>query len=138
MSKTLTVDLKRVIAGPPAQVYKAWMDPKKPGGPWNHGKTLALDPKVGKPFYILMRQGVPHFGRFLALAAGKQLKHTWMSPYTRGQETTVTIDFKKHAQGTLLTLKHAGLSNDAYGKAHIEGWGYFLGQMEQRFKAKAR
>jgi uncharacterized protein YndB with AHSA1/START domain len=137
MSKTLTVNLKRVIAGPPAKVYAVWMDPKKEGSPWNHGKVLSLDAKLGKPFYILMRQGVPHFGRFLKLAKAKQLQHTWMSPYTRGQETTVTLDFKKHPQGTLLTLKHAGLSNDSYGRAHIDGWGYFVGLLEKRFKAKA-
>lgn len=58
---------------------------------------------------------------------------TTMSPFTRGQETTVTVDFKPYPQGTLMILKHTGLSNDAYGKAHIDGWGYFLGLMEKRF-----
>ena len=137
-TKTLTVDLKRVIHGAPAKVFDAWMDPKRAGSPWAHGKTLGLTAKAGAVFCIMMPGAGAHFGRILKLAKGKQLQHTWMSPYTRGQETTVTIDFKKHAEGTLMTLKHTGLSNDDFGKAHSDGWGYFLGAIEKRFKGKAR
>lgn len=136
--KTLTVDLKRVIAGAPAKVFQAWLDPKQPCNPWGYGKSVVMEPKVGKPFCILMGSAGAHFGRILKLAKGKQLQYTWMSQYTRGLETTVTVNFKKHAAGTLMTLRHTGLPNDDGGRGHADGWGYFLEMMEKAFHPKKR
>jgi uncharacterized protein YndB with AHSA1/START domain len=135
-TKTFTVDLKRVIAGAPAQVFKAWLDPKQPCNPWSYGKTRALEPKAGKVFCILMGSAGAHFGRIIKLTKGKQLQHTWMSRYTRGLESTVTVNFKKHAAGTLMTLRHSGLPNDSYGHGHTDGWGQFLGMIEEHFAGK--
>ena len=137
-AKTLTVNLKRVIAGTPAKVFDAWMDPKQPCNPWSYGKALGLELKVGKPFCILMGSAGAHFGRFLKLAKGRELQHTWMSRYTRGLEGTVSVHFKKHPAGTLMTLRHTGLSNDSYGRSHAAGWGQFLGMIERHFSEKSR
>jgi len=136
MSKTLTVNVKRVIAGAPAKVYEAWMDPKQACNPWSYGKPASMEAKVGKPFFMVMGSAGAHFGRILKLLKGKQLQFTWMSRYTRGLESTVTVDFKKHAAGTLMTLRHTGLPNDSFGRAHIAGWGDFLGMMEGHFARK--
>ncbi|HXB98387.1 MAG TPA: SRPBCC domain-containing protein [bacterium] len=135
-AKTLTVDLKRVIAGPPAKVFDAWMDPKQACNPWSYGKTLGLERKAGTAFCVVMGSAGAHFGRILKLAKGKQLQHTWMSRYTRGLESTVTMAFKKHAGGTLVTLRHTGLPNDDGGRGHADGWGQFLGMLEGRFAGK--
>jgi uncharacterized protein YndB with AHSA1/START domain len=132
--KTLTLDLKRVIAGTPAKVFDAWLNPKLPCNPWSYGKTVALEPKVGKLFCILMGSAGAHFGRILKLAKGKQLQYTWMSRSTRGLESTVTVHFKKHATGTLMTLHHTGLPNDDLGRGHSGGWGHFLTMMEKYFE----
>ena len=134
--KTLTLDLKRVIASPPAKVFEAWLDPTQPCNPWSYGKTVSLEPKVGKLFCILKGKTAYIFGRVLKVAKGKQLQHTWMSRYTHGMETTVTVNFKKHAAGTLMTLRHTGLPNDDYGRSHADGWDQFLGLMEDYFAGK--
>ncbi len=133
-AKTLTLDLKRVIAGTPGKVFDAWVDPKKACNPWSHGKPVAFEPKVGKVFCVVMGSAGAHFGRILELAKGRQLKHTWMSCYTHGLESTVTVNFKKHAAGTLVTLRHTGLPNDDDGRCHAGGWGHFLEMLENRFK----
>jgi uncharacterized protein YndB with AHSA1/START domain len=135
-SKTLTLNLKRVIAGRPAEVFEAWLDPKQPCNPWSSGKTLGLEPKVGSLYCIVVGGTGYIFGRILKLAKGKQLQYTWMSPYTHGLETTVTVDFKKHAAGTLMTLRHTGLPNDKDGRLHTDGWNQFLGMMEKYFAGK--
>jgi uncharacterized protein YndB with AHSA1/START domain len=134
--KTLSLNLKRVIAGAPGDVFDAWLDPKQPCNPWSYGKNVGLEPKLGKVFCILMGSAGAHFGRVLKLAKGKQLRHTWMSRYTRGLESTVTVDFKKHAGGTLMTLRHTGLPNDGGGRGHSGGWGHFLGMLEEHFAGK--
>lgn len=131
--KTLTLNLKRVVAGPPAKVFDAWLDPQKSCNPWNHGKTLGLEPKAGS-LYCVIVGGVGYiYGRILKLAKGKQVQFTWMSPYTHGWETTVTVHFKKHTAGTLMTLRHTGLPNDKDGRLHTEGWNRFLGKLEKHF-----
>jgi uncharacterized protein YndB with AHSA1/START domain len=134
--KTLTLNLKRVIAGAPAEVFDAWLDPQKPCNPWNSGKTLGLEPKAGKLFCILVGNTAYIFGRILKVAKGNQLRFTWMSPYTHGQESIVTVHFKKHAAGTLMTLRHTGLPNDKDGRLHTDGWNQFLGKMENYFAEK--
>jgi uncharacterized protein YndB with AHSA1/START domain len=131
--KTLALDLRRLIAAPPAKVFAAWMDPKQPCNPWSAGKTLGLQPKVGSLYCIVMG-GVGYiFGRILKLTKGQHLQFTWMSPHTHGQETTVTVHFKKHAGGTLMTLRHTGLPKDKDGSLHADGWNQFLGMMEKHF-----
>jgi uncharacterized protein YndB with AHSA1/START domain len=131
--KTLTLSQKRMIAGLPAKVFDAWLDPKQACNPWNYGKTVGLEPKVGSLFCILKGRSGYIFGRILKLAKGKHLQFTWMSVYTRGLESTVTVHFKKHTAGTLMTLRHTGLPNDDYGRMHDAGWTHFLGKMEDHF-----
>jgi uncharacterized protein YndB with AHSA1/START domain len=136
MTKTLTVNVKRVITGAPAKVYQAWMDPKQACNPWSYGKPASMEAKAGKPFFMVMGSAGAHFGRILKLKKGSQVQFTWMSRYTRGLESTVTVDFKKHAAGTLMTLRHTGLPNDSYGQGHASGWGQFLAMMEGHFAGK--
>lgn len=134
--KTLTLDLKRVIAGPPARVFEAWLDPKRPCNPWGSGKTVAFEPKAGRLFCILKGNTAYIFGRILKAAKGKQLEYTWMSHHTHGMESRVTVHFRKHPAGTLMALRHTGLPNDGDGRKHADGWGYFWGMMEARFAGK--
>jgi uncharacterized protein YndB with AHSA1/START domain len=135
-AKTMTLNLKRVIPAPPAKAYTAWMDPRQACNPWHEGKPSVLQAKVGGLFYVRMGDDnkVPHFGRILTLERGRRVRHTWMSPYTRGLESEVAVTFKKKGDATLMTLRHSGLPNDAFGRSHEEGWGYFLGLMAKRFK----
>ena len=37
------LSIKRVIAGPPAKVYAAWLDPNQPCNPWSYGETVAYE-----------------------------------------------------------------------------------------------
>src|SRR3954471_7250481 len=109
--KTLEIKLERVIPDPASKVYDAWLNPKIKGTPWNMGEKLILNPKVDGFFYWLV-DGTPHYGRFTKVDRPVRLQHTWMSPYTWGQETTVTVTFREKGGNTLMTLVHAGLPDD--------------------------
>ena len=37
------------------------------------------------------------------------MQHTWVSPNTLGEESTVTLTFQKQGEETLMTLVHSGL-----------------------------
>jgi uncharacterized protein YndB with AHSA1/START domain len=60
-----------------------------------------------------------------------------MSKYTRGEESIVTVTFKKKEEETLMTLLHSDLPDDDLAKAHEEGWNYFLDKLADHFGNRA-
>ena len=133
--KTLTIKLNRTIPASPAKVFTKWINPKTPGNPWYEGNKLIFNPKVNGFFYWYI-SSTPHYGRFTKIKRSSLVQHTWMSPYTEGRETTVTVSFKKKGNDTLMTLVHSGLPNTEAAKGHEEGWNYFLDGLVKRFKRK--
>jgi uncharacterized protein YndB with AHSA1/START domain len=131
--KRLELKMERVIAATPAEAFKAWLDPKVPGTPWNMGEKLILQPKVDGLFYWLVN-GTPHYGRFLKVDRKGLLQHTWMSPYTEGLESTVTVSFEWLGDETRMTLVHSGLPDNDKGRAHVEGWNDFLDAFPKHFR----
>jgi len=135
--KLLTVKVERTIPASPNEVFNGWLNTKVPGTPWYEGKKLIFNPKVDGLFYWYI-SGTPHYGRFKEIKRSARIQHTWMSPYTNGLESTVTVTFKKKGQDTLVTLVHTGLPNNEDGKGHNDGWNYFLDQYLRRFEKRAR
>jgi uncharacterized protein YndB with AHSA1/START domain len=136
--KTMTVKVERLIPASPHDAYKGWLNPKVPGNPWYEGNKLILQPKLNGFFYWYIHT-TPHYGRFTQLKSGQRIQHTWMSPYTNGLESTVTVTFKKKGTDTMMTLVHTGLPNNKDGQAHNEGWEYFMdGYVKQWKKRKGK
>lgn len=133
---TLEVRLERTIAAAPDKAYAAWLDPRVPGTPWNFAGKLVFDPKVDGLFYARMME-TPHYGLFTRLKPGAEIQHTWMSPYTEGQESLVTVTFTATGNDTLMTLVHGGLPDNANGLAHQKGWTHFMDGFPQHFAPTA-
>lgn len=136
-TKTLEFKFERTIAAPPAEVYDAWLDPKIPGNPWHEADKLILNAQVDGFFYWLIR-GTAHYGRFTEVQRPGRIQHTWVSPYTLGHESMVTLTFEKRGEETLMTLLHTGLPDDDGGRGHEQGWNYFLGNFTEQFAAASR
>lgn len=137
MAKTIEVKVERMIPASPSEVYAAWLNPKVPGTPWSEANKLILNPKVNALWYWYI-SGTPHYGRFTKLERGSRIQHTWMSPYTNGLESVVTISFKKKGSETLMKLHHTGLPNNEDGKGHHDGWSYFVGKFADKFVSRSR
>ncbi|MDB5102627.1 MAG: hypothetical protein JWP91_316 [Fibrobacteres bacterium] len=135
--KTLEIRIERTIAAPPLEVFKAWLNPKVPGTPWEAGDALILQPKVDGLFYWLS-SNTAHYGRFTKLQRSSVIQHTWMSSYTEGLESTVTVTFKKQGGDTLMTLEHTGLPDNDKGQAHVGGWHDFLDTFPMHFMKASR
>ena len=136
MDNSLTVTLERTIAAAPEAAFDAWLDPAVPGTPWNAAAKLILDSKLDGMFFMRMND-TPHYGRFTRLERGIALEHTWMSPYTEGLESHVTVTFTRAGHDTLMRLVHAGLPNSDKGRAHQQGWTYFMDRFPARFAVAA-
>ena len=134
-TKTIEFKFERTIPAPPDEVFDAWLDPKVPGNPWNYAEKFIRNPTVDGLYYLLTGE-TPHYGRFTKVERPGQIQHTWMSPYTEGEESLVTVTFKQAGENTLMTLVHSGLPDNENGRKHKEGWNYFLGVFPHRF-AKA-
>jgi uncharacterized protein YndB with AHSA1/START domain len=123
--KLMELKFERTLLTTPREAYAAWLDPKVPGTPWHEGDKLLLHPKIDGFFYWFIND-TAHYGRFTKLERARRIQHTWMSRYTEGEESTVTVTFAKAEGGTRMTLVHAGLPDNEAGRAHDEGWNYFL------------
>jgi uncharacterized protein YndB with AHSA1/START domain len=121
-TNTVEIKVERKILAPASEVFDAWLDPNIPGTPWHENKKLIVNPKVDGLWYWLAIGGVAHYGRFMEMDRPSRIQHSWMSRNTLGEESTVTVTFQKKGEGTLMTLVHSGLPNDAMAKAHAMGW----------------
>ena len=88
-------------------------------------------------FYWLTN-GNTHYGRFTEINRPGRIQHTWMSRYTMGEESTVTLTFEKKGEGTLMTLIHSDLPDDERSMAHDAGWKYFLDKLVEHFGSGVR
>ena len=131
--KTLEFKFERTIPAPPGEVFDAWLNPKIPGNPWNAAEKFILDPKVDGLFYWTLK-GTSHYGRFTEIERPDRIQHTWMSPKTLGQESIVTLTFKKQGEDTLMTLVHSNLPDHELARGHEKGWSYFLEILGEQFR----
>jgi uncharacterized protein YndB with AHSA1/START domain len=136
-SKTLELSFERLIPAPPREVFAGWLNPKTPGTPWHENDDLILNAKKNGLFYWLTNGNV-HYGRFTELKKSSRIQLTWMSRYTLGEESLVTLTFQKQGDGTLMTLVHSNLPNDEKAKAHEGGWNYFMDKLAGHYGKASR
>jgi uncharacterized protein YndB with AHSA1/START domain len=136
-AKTIEIKVERTILAPLDEVFDGWLNPKIPGNPWNAAEKFVLDPKTDGLFYWLLK-GTAHYGRFTRVQRPERIQHTWVSPNTLGQESTVTVTFKKQGGDTLMTLVHSDLPNTDDARGHERGWNYFLGIFREQFGSGSR
>jgi uncharacterized protein YndB with AHSA1/START domain len=138
-TKTMDITLNRTIPASPGEVYDAWLDVDNPGTPWHDSSKVILpQPKVDGMFYFnkVSKQGEnwAHFGRFINLERGVKIEYSWMSTFTRGLESVVTVELQKKGEDTLLQLRHANLPDDDFGRLHDEGWNQLVEILAKGFQ----
>jgi len=136
-AKTIEIKVERTIPASPDEVFDGWLNPKIPGNPWNAAEKFILAPKVDGLFYWLLK-ATAHYGRFMRVDRPGEIQHTWVSPNTLGQESTVTVTFKKQGDDTLMTLVHSDLPDTDEARGHERGWNYFLEIFREQFGSGSR
>lgn len=132
---TLELRIERTIQASPEEVYKSWMNSKVKGTPWHAADKLIISFKKDGLFYCLAN-ATPHYGRFTRIEPSRLVQHTWISPYTEGRESVVTVSFKKIGGDTRFVLVHSDLPNSAKGRAHEAGWAHVIEEFPNRFRRK--
>ncbi|MBV8824020.1 MAG: SRPBCC domain-containing protein [Hyphomicrobiales bacterium] len=134
-----SLTLKRRLNAPPARVYQAWTDPQKmmrwyaPAGA--ETLTAETDARVGGRFHVLMRtaDGQEHdvSGVYREVVRDEKLVFTWQWRSKPEWESLVTITLKRDGDGTILTLTHEQLPDEAERDGHRNGWSGALDKLAQ-------
>ena len=138
-----SITLKRRLNASPAKVYAAWTDPEKIVRWFGPAQVIAgsvradIDARIAGRYRISfdMEDGEHHEvgGVYRELVPNQRLTFSWAWYSTPERESQVTISLKPDGDGTLLTLHHEQLSDQAARDGHENGWISTLDKLEDYF-----
>jgi uncharacterized protein YndB with AHSA1/START domain len=129
------VRIERLIPAAPEDVYAAWTDEallRRWMSPFGHAEVV-VDPRVGGALQVAMVDAgvrIEHTGEFLELDPPRRLRFTWISPYTGGEPSIVTVSLTPVGTHTRLVLIHERLPADAV-ESHAGGWGTMVDRLAE-------
>ena len=121
------VACEQVVAAPPTEVFRWFVDPDRLAG-WI-GIRATLEPRPGGSFRFEIVDGEWCSGRYLEVVPGRRVVFTWgwdsgAIPVPPGS-STVEVDLDPHPDGTLVRLVHRDLAPEVR-RLHADGWSRFL------------
>jgi uncharacterized protein YndB with AHSA1/START domain len=134
--------IERLLPASVDDVYAAWTDPVvmstwlSPTG-W---AEVEADVRVGGRLHVVMRGDgiiIEHTGTYLVVEPPHRLVFTWISEYTGGAPSTVTVLLSPRGNATHLTVSHRELPSDAV-VSHRDGWGAMLEHLESTLGSERR
>ena len=135
-----SLTFKRRLDASPARVYAAWTDPEKIVR-WFGRKDLkpdtmraAIDARVGGRYRVNFNIETGEYfevgGVYREVVPNERLVFTWAWHSTPERESLVSVTFKPDGAGTLLTVHHAQLLDQAARDGHERGWLGALDKLE--------
>ncbi len=135
-----SLTFKRRINAPPEKVYAAWTDPQEIirwfGRPDARAETLQaeVDVRVGGRFRFSFSTYSEYYevgGVYHEVVPNRRLVFSWAWHSTPERESQVTVALQPDGDGTLLTLHHEQLFDQAARDGHARGWTNGLERMEK-------
>jgi uncharacterized protein YndB with AHSA1/START domain len=136
-----SLTLKRRLNAPPAKVYAAWTDPEKVVRWFGPSQVVAgsvradIDARIGGRYRISfkMQDGEHHevAGVYREMVPNQRLTFSWAWHSTPERESQVTVSLKPDGDGTLLTLHHEQMFDEAARDGHESGWIGTLDKLER-------
>ena len=126
------VEVERRIAAPPEMVFPYFTDPER-FLRWQ-GFDADLEPRPGGTFRVTVtgRSRVVARGVFVEIDPPRRIVFTWGWEQLDGLpdgmkgldpgESTVEVTFAPDGEGTIVRLRHSGLSTDPERRIHGDGW----------------
>jgi uncharacterized protein YndB with AHSA1/START domain len=135
-----SLTFKRRLNAPPAKVYAAWTDPEKivhwfgradatPGS-----MQAEIDPRIGGRFRVRFNTEDEYYevgGIYREVVPNQRLVFSWAWHSTPERESQVTVTLQPDGDGTLLTVHHEQLFDQASREGHERGWVGALDKLEK-------
>ena len=109
------------LAWTDAQALSQWMSPSGTA-------SATIDLRVGGRLRIVMSgegMEIEHTGEYRQIEPPRRLVFTWRSEFTAGEETLVTLEFRREGDQTELLLTHQRLPDEQVDP-HKGGWDQIL------------
>ena len=135
-----SLTVKRRLNAPPAKVYAAWTDPEKiarwfaPANAKTDSVQADIDARIGGRFRISYSTDDEYYevgGVYREVVPNQRLVFSWAWHSTPERESQVTVTLKPDGDGTLLTLHHEQLFDQAARDGHERGWTGMLDNLEK-------
>jgi uncharacterized protein YndB with AHSA1/START domain len=127
-----SITLKRHIKAPPAKVYAAWTQAAQLVRWFGPHETVPgtvkaeLDVRAGGKYRASFKTADGEYhevgGTYREVVPDHRLQFTWAWHSTPERESLVTITVVPDGQGTMLTLLHEQLFDQAAADGHKRGW----------------
>jgi uncharacterized protein YndB with AHSA1/START domain len=130
----------RRLNAPPEKIYAAWTDPEKIIHWFGRADAKAssfkadIDARVGGRFRISFSTASEYYevgGVYREVVPNARLVFSWAWHSTPERESQVTVSLKPDGDGTLLTLHHEQLFDQAARDGHEGGWIGTLDKLEK-------
>jgi uncharacterized protein YndB with AHSA1/START domain len=135
-----SLTFERRLNAAPAKVYAAWTDPEKiirwfgrsdakPGS-----FQAEIDARIGGRYRVSFSTADEYYevgGIYREVVPNRKLVFSWAWHSTPERESRVTVALKPDGDGTLLTLIHERLLDQAARDGHERGWLGALDKLER-------
>ncbi len=125
---TETIELSVSIAARPSTVFRFFSDPDR-YRKWM-GAESTIDPRLHGTLTVKFGAGPTACGRIVEMVTDERIVFTWghegAATKLSSGASRVTITLRPTAQGTLVTLRHEGITSDAERAGTTSGWRYYL------------
>ena len=127
------------IAAPPERVFQALVSPEQVLQWWGQNgiyrcTKFSADLRVGgKWLSVGVGPDGGNFevtGEYLEIDSPRLLMHTWIASWTGTAKTTVRWELEPSEQGTLVRIRHSGLSAYPEIAQSYRGWPRMLGWLQ--------
>ncbi|MFE0460714.1 SRPBCC domain-containing protein [Kitasatospora sp. NPDC058965] len=118
MTRPATVSID--LPGAPGAVWAAITDPDRLAG-WFWPPRLAPVVRLAGPAFEIAGEGIAVGGRVLAVDPGRRLELDWRWA-GEAAGSTVAVELEPRGAGTRVTVRHAGLADEAAVADHERGW----------------
>jgi uncharacterized protein YndB with AHSA1/START domain len=133
-----TIVARRTIPATVDELFDAWLDPDSLAQ-WMRASegsrsTVTIDARVGGTYEVVMHRpdrDMRNHGEYRVIERNSKLVFTWLSDFTHGIETLVTVDFNVLDAGTEIVVTHERLPDHEAGLAHARGWTAGLQRLEE-------
>jgi uncharacterized protein YndB with AHSA1/START domain len=126
-----SLTFSRRLNAPPAKVFAAWTEPEKIVRWFGRADARPdsfqadIDARPGGRFRVSFATADEYYevgGVYLEVVPNARLKFSWAWHSTPERESQVTVVLTPDGDGTLLTLTHAQLFDQAARDGHARGW----------------